>query len=67
METNMFFYILMVAAMISVLVSLFIGLFAMARRGEDAKKLSQKMMRARVILQGVAIICFILAVTSAKS
>ncbi|HZH25685.1 MAG TPA: twin transmembrane helix small protein [Azospirillaceae bacterium] len=57
-----FFTLLMILAMVAVLASLGIGLFAMVRGGEFARKYSNKMMRARVILQGIAIACFVLAV-----
>lgn len=60
------FFALMGVAMLLVLASLFMGLFYMGRDGEAAKLKSQKMMRARVILQGVALLFFILAALSAK-
>lgn len=58
---NYMFFVLMGIAMLAVLASLFIGLFAMGREGEDAKRLSQKMMRWRVYLQGIALLLFALA------
>lgn len=62
-----FFIILLVAAMLAVLGSLGVGLFAMARGKESDAALSQKMMRWRVMLQGVALVCFILAVLAGRS
>lgn len=63
---NTAFMILLGIAMIAVLVSLFVGLFAMGKESEKAKALSQKMMRARVYLQCAAIIFFILAMATSK-
>jgi len=59
-----FFGLLMVLAMVAVLASLGMGLFAMARGGEFSRKYSNKMMRWRVILQGVALALFALAMVS---
>lgn len=61
------FLILMACAAAAVLVSLFIGVGAMAKGGEAAKKYSQKMMRARVILQGLALLFFVLAMVAGKN
>lgn len=58
------FFVLMACAAIAVLASLFIGVGAMAKGGETSKKYSQKMMRARVILQGLALLFFVLAMLS---
>jgi hypothetical protein len=59
-----FFSFLMVLAMVAVLASLGIGLFAMARGGEFSRKYSNKMMRLRVILQGLALVLFAIAMFS---
>jgi hypothetical protein len=53
-------------AMLLVLGSLFMGVFYMGREGDAAKLKSQKMMRMRVYMQGVALLLFILAALSAK-
>lgn len=58
------FLVLMGMAALAVLASLFMGVFAMAKGSEAANKRSQKMMRARVILQGVAVLLFVLAMLS---
>lgn len=58
------FLVLMGIAALAVLASLFMGVFAMAKGGETSKKYSNKMMRARVILQGVAVLLFVLAMLS---
>lgn len=54
--------LLFALALLAVLVSLVVGLFAMARGREEDAKLSQKMMRMRVALQALALGLFILAV-----
>ncbi|HYH38563.1 MAG TPA: twin transmembrane helix small protein [Azospirillum sp.] len=56
-----FFLILMGLAMAALLASLLAGLFFMARGGESARRNSNRMMRLRVGLQGLAIVLFILA------
>ena len=60
------FFVLMSISMLLVLGSLFMGIFYMGREGDAAKLKSQKMMRARVILQGIALFFFILAALSAQ-
>ena len=54
--------ICMFAALGAVVVALGLGLFAMAKGGDFNKKYSNRLMRARVILQGVALALFLLAV-----
>ena len=44
----------------SVLLVLFIGIISMLRGGDFNKRWSNKLMRARVILQGVAIVLILL-------
>ena len=63
---NSLFALLMFAAMLAVAASLVIGLFFMARGRESDAAKSQKMMRARVVLQGAAVILFLLAVVLGK-
>ena len=60
------FLILMSLAALAVMASLFMGVFSMAKGGETSKKYSNKMMRARVILQGLAVLFFVLAMVSGK-
>lgn len=43
-----------------VVIVLFIGIFSMLRGGEFNKKWGNKLMRARVILQGIAILLIVL-------
>ncbi|HYH21526.1 MAG TPA: twin transmembrane helix small protein [Azospirillum sp.] len=56
-----FFTILLGLAMLAVLASLLIGVFFMAKGGEGNLRWSNRLMRMRVILQGVALVLFILA------
>lgn len=60
------FFVMMGISMLLVLGSMFMGIFYMGRDGEAAKLKSQKMMRARVILQGIALVFFILAALSTR-
>lgn len=61
-----FFFGLMLLAMLAVLVSLVLGVLAMARGGEVNKKYGNKLMQARVTLQGIAIALFIIAVLGSQ-
>ena len=47
--------------------ALFVGLFAMVRGGEFNDKYGNRMMRLRVILQGVALVLFVLAVIASSA
>jgi Hypoxia induced protein conserved region len=60
------FFILMTIAMLAVLGVLLLGVFSMAKGGEFNKKYGNRLMRARVALQAVAIGFFVLAVLAAK-
>lgn len=44
-----------------VLASLVLGILNMGREGEEARRMSNKLMRARVILQAIAIALVVLA------
>ena len=55
----------MALAMLAVLASLFGGLIAMARGGEFGDRNSNRFMRWRVMLQGLALLLFAIAVMSA--
>ena len=57
-----FLFALMVLAMIAVLGVLAVGLFSMANGGEFNRKYGNKLMRARVMLQGLALLLFAVAV-----
>ncbi len=62
-----FFFILMVIAMLLTLASLVVGLIGMIKGGEFNKKYGNRLMRARVSMQGLAIGLFVLAVLTAGS
>lgn len=55
------FLVIAILAAIAVLASLATGVVGMARGGEFNAKYGNKLMRARVILQGIAIVFFALA------
>lgn len=57
-----FSLVLLAVALLAVLASLAVGLFAMARGRESDAHLSQKMMRLRIVTQAIALACFVLAV-----
>ncbi len=56
-----FLLLFIIAAMLAVLGALGLGLFAMTRGGDFNKKYGNKLMRARVSLQGVALALLALA------
>lgn len=58
------FIILMLLAMAAVVVSLIMGVFFMSKGDDESKHKSNKFMRLRVVLQGMALIFFALAVMS---
>ncbi|MGQ9369000.1 twin transmembrane helix small protein [Azospirillum sp. ST 5-10] len=58
--------ILLMLSMLAVLASLLAGVFLMARGGEANQRHSNRLMRLRVTLQGVAIVLFLLAVLTAS-
>ena len=53
------FPIVIVAAMVAAVGALLLGVFSMAKGGEFNKKYGNTLMRARVVLQGLAIVLFI--------
>ncbi len=57
---NSIFFILSAATVLAVLGTLIAGVTVMAKGGETNKKYSNKLMQARVMLQGLAVIFFIL-------
>jgi len=60
------FFALMIIMMFAALGALIIGIFGMVKGGEFNKKYGNKLMRARVILQGAALAFFALAVVAYK-
>lgn len=61
------FFILTLIAMLAVVSSLAIGLYYMTRQGDENRKMSNKMMRLRVTLQGFALLMFVLAFMTSGS
>ena len=59
------FFILMILAMLAVLGTLAIGLVGMAKGGPFNAKYGNKLMRLRILLQGLALLLFAAAVLSA--
>ncbi|MEL0020108.1 MAG: twin transmembrane helix small protein [Rickettsiales bacterium] len=49
---------LLILAMLATLGVLFFGIFTMARGGEFNRRNSNKLMRARIVLQGLALLLF---------
>jgi hypothetical protein len=52
------FVVFVVIAMVATLGVLIVGIFAMAQGGDFNRRNANKLMRARVVLQGVAILLF---------
>ena len=61
---NTFFFFMMVITMFAVAGVLVAGLVVMSKGGEPNKKYGNKLMQARVILQGIAIMFFLLTMAS---
>ena len=57
-----FFFILMLLAMLAVLATLALGVISMIKGGEFNEKYGNRLMRARVTLQGAALLLFVLAI-----
>jgi len=60
-------YIVLGLSMLAVAVVLFWGVITMARGGEYNAKWSNKIMRYRIVLQGLAILIFVVILTLASS
>ncbi len=58
---NSFLIVVLILAMFATLGALALGLISMVKGGDFDKKYSTKLMQARVILQGVALLCLALA------
>jgi hypothetical protein len=56
------FFILGIITAVAVLVCLGVGLVGMARGGDFNRQFGNKLMRARVILQGLALLFFAIAI-----
>jgi hypothetical protein len=59
-------FILLLVVMAAVVGVLFFGIFSMARGGEFNKRHGNRLMRLRVILQGAAVLLFLLFVLIEK-
>ena len=55
-----FFFVMMLICMVAVLIVLIAGITLMGRGGELNKKYGNKLMQARVYLQGLALLFFAL-------
>ena len=62
-----FLIVCMIIAMLSAAGALFLGLFSMVKGGEFNKKYSNKLMQARVMLQGAALLFLALAFFTSQS
>ncbi len=60
------FFILTLITMALIVIVLITGVTLMAKGGELNKKYSNKLMKARVYLQGLALVFFFLSVTLAE-
>ncbi|GFZ85977.1 twin transmembrane helix small protein [Elstera cyanobacteriorum] len=61
------FLVLLGAAMLAVLATLFMGLFAMARGGTGTGAKQNKLMQMRVGFQALALVLFVLALISSQA
>ncbi|MCB1591918.1 MAG: twin transmembrane helix small protein [Alphaproteobacteria bacterium] len=61
---HQFFFILMLLSLLAVVAVLVTGIIGMARGGEFNKKYGNKLMRARVMLQGLTLLFFALTYLS---
>ena len=59
--------IVIVAAMIAAVGALLLGLVSMAKGGEFNRKYGNKLMRLRIVLQGLAILLFIVFMLAYRS
>lgn len=59
---NGFVATLMIVAMLATLGVLLVGLFSMARGGDFDRRNSNRLMRLRVIMQGAAVLLFLLLI-----
>jgi len=64
---NGIFITIAVLAALAVVASLALGIFSMIKGGEFNKKYGNKLMQARVMLQGLALIMFALAYFMSQS
>ncbi len=60
------FFVLTLVAVIGVVASLFAGFAVMAKGGETDKKWANKLMQARIVFQGAAVLLFVLALLTSQ-
>jgi cytochrome bd-type quinol oxidase subunit 2 len=60
------FFVLTLLAVIGVVASLFAGFAVMAKGGETDKKWANKLMQARIVFQGAAVLFFVLALLTSQ-
>ena len=63
---NNLVFISLCFAMLAVLATLVVGIISMTKGGEFNKKYGNKLMRLRIILQGIALFLFAIALLSGK-
>ena len=61
------FFIMTLIAVLGVVGSLAAGMLVMAKGGETDKKWANKLMQARILFQGAAVVLFVLALLTAKN
>lgn len=61
------FFTLMIIAMVAVLGSFLVGMYSMMKGGEFNEKYGNRLMRLRVLLQGVALAFFAAAILSGSN
>jgi hypothetical protein len=57
---RLFFYIIGGLLMLATLATLMVGVISMGKGSDFNKRNANKLMRLRVILQGLALVCFVL-------
>jgi hypothetical protein len=60
------FFVLTLTAVLGVVASLFAGFAVMAKGGETDKKWANKLMQARIVFQGAAVLLFVLALLTSQ-
>ncbi len=64
---SMIFLVLLGAAMLAVLATLFVGLFTMARGGSGTGAKQNRLMQMRVGFQALALVLFVLALITSQA
>lgn len=61
-----FFFVLMLLSLAAVLGALGMGFYHLGREGDDSRRKSNTWMRRRIVLQGIALACFALAMLTRR-